>query len=120
MWKSLKGRLLYLVNKFLGEKKPEPYRIPRFISEDSILLFSNNGWYIGSKKLSDAEIQTLREEAKDFDGSLLWRMMRRDVHYLAYLQSTAKRATEYDALYGGAMYKDLEILEQFIKRCKSL
>ena len=101
-------------------EKPAVYRIPRFAGEKDILLSTNRGWYIGNRKLSEDEVRALREEAAQFEGSVLWKIMRRDIHYLAYLQSTAKRSTETDAIYGGAMYKDLEILEQFIKRCKTL
>lgn len=102
--------------------KPTVYRIPRFIGTDSVLQFlpEKNGWYIGKRRLTPEDRAALRLEAKGFAGSFLWKMMRNDIHYLAYLQATAKRHTEADALYAGAMYRDLEVLEEFMKQCEKL
>jgi hypothetical protein len=118
MWKSLKGRLAKVLRGLLDESdKPEIPRIPRFIDADSILQRTNNIWHIGKRKLSQEEVSALKGEAEEFQDSYLWRVMRKDVHYLAYLQATAKRRTDDDAIYAAAMYRDLEILEQFIENC---
>lgn len=96
------------------------YQIPRFIDETNVLHATSKGWYIGKRRLKAEEVQALKAEAKDFAESYLWQLMRRDIHYVAYLQSTNKRHTEEDAIYGGAMYRALEILEQFITQCTAL
>lgn len=114
----LKGIFLHLYRKLFG--KPKIYRIPRFIDGDSVLRLTNFGWYIGNRKLSDEDRTTLKAEAAEFADSYLWELMRKDIHYAAYLQATAKRRTDEDAIYGGAMYRDLEILESFLNSCKSL
>lgn len=106
--------------KVKGTKHLEVYQIPRFISGEQVLQATSRGWYIGKRKLATEEISALKAEARDFEKSFLWQLMRNDIHYVAYLQSTAKAATTADLVYGGAMYKDLEILEQFIKQCKAL
>ncbi len=95
-------------------------KIPRFISKDSLLVVTNRGLFIGKRKLTQDQVSLLKSEAKEFSDSFLWKIMRNDIHYLAYLQATAKRKTDMDAIYAGAMYKDLEILEEFMERCKTL
>lgn len=102
------------------ENESKIYRIPRFIDESEVLSLTNQGWYIGRRRLKQEEVAALKAEARDFQKSILWQMMRRDIHYVAYLQATAKRHTEMDAIFAGAMYKDLEILEKFIKQCIAL
>lgn len=102
------------------ETEPETYQIPKFISEQSVLQSVRGVWTIGKRKLGPEERSTLRAEAESFANSFLWKLMRNDIHYLAYLQSTAKRATDLDAVYGGAMYRDLEVLETFMEQCKGL
>lgn len=117
MWKKWKKRLAKL---FEDDEQPDIYRIPRFISDNSVLTLTKDGWRIGNRILNAEDRATLRLEAAEFGGSFLWKMMRNDIHYVAYLQGTAKRRTETDAIYAGAMYKDLEILETFIEQCKKL
>lgn len=114
MWKVWKGR----VAQFFA--KPQIHRIPRGISEEQLLLRTSRGWYIGTRRLSNEEVAALKADAQQFANSHLWRVMRNDIHYLAYLQATANRRTDEDALYAGAMYRNLEILEQFIANCKTL
>ena len=112
------------------EKKVEIHPIPKFISEDELLhevirkdghqRIVNRGWYVGKRKIPETEVAALREEAKQFSQSFLWELMRRDVHFIAYLRATAKARTDSDLIYAGAMYYDLELLETFIEKCKSL
>lgn len=116
MLKRLKSRIAKLFEK----EQLEVYQIPRFITSDQVLQFTSNGWYLGKRRLTPEDCSTLKLEAQQFGESFMWKLMRNDIHYVAYLQGTAKRRTEEDALYAGAMYKDLEILEQFIEQCRKL
>lgn len=120
-------RIRTLFHKFKLKSKPEPekeqpyiHKIPRFIDASQLLTLTSRGWYIGDRRLSPEEASQLAAEAREFSKSYLWQLMRRDVHYMAYLQATAKCRTESDLIYAGAMYRDLEILEEFMKRCKTL
>lgn len=115
MWKKWKRALA----QFFDEA-PEIYRIPKLITSDSALRLEADGWHIGTRRLTPEDRTTLRIEATEFAGSFLWKLMRNDIHYLAYLQATAKHRTDMDAVYAGAMYKDLEILETFMEQCKKL
>lgn len=99
---------------------PPIHQIPRFIHPDSLLVLTSRGWYIGKRRLQTDQASILKEEARQFADSFLWKLMRNDVHYQAYLQGTAKRRTDLDAVYAGAMYRDLEILEKFIDNCAAI
>jgi len=116
MWKKWKERL----KAFFVKENPEIYQIPAFISPENLLTLTNKGWYIGKRRLQPDQAALLKDEAREFSNSFLWKLMRNDVHYQAYLQATAKRRTDMDAIYAGAMYKDLEILEQFMERAAKL
>lgn len=116
LWKILRKKLLIEKNDDLGEI----YQIPKFMSAEQVLRLTNKGWYIGKRRIPPEEVAALKQEATNFKNSFLWRLMRRDIHYQAYLQATAKRKTDADAFYAGAMYKDLEVIEEFIERCESL
>ncbi len=125
MLKKLRARLAQYLVKLLKEAEPEEPalqaidQIPKFISVDSLLTLTNKGWYIGKRRLLPDQASILKAEAREFGNSFLWKLIRNDIHYQAYLQGTAKRRTDMDAIYAGAMYKDLEILEEFIERCNT-
>lgn len=102
------------------KKEANIERIPRFIDESEILRPTTRGWYIGKRKLGPEEIAGLKADAKHFSDSVIWQLMRRDIHYLAYVKATAGASTEKDLFYANAMYHNLEILEKFIENCKTL
>lgn len=94
--------------------------IPRPIFEDEVLTVTNKGWYIGNRKLSQEEVTGLREDAKAFGASYLWKVMRKDIHFMAYLRATNKAQSAEDIVYANSMYYNLELIEKFIKRCTEL
>lgn len=94
--------------------------ISRPIFEDEVLVHTNKGWYIGSRKLKPEEVTSLREDAKQFRDSFLWNVMRKDIHFMAYLRATNKAQSSKDIEFANAMYQNLEILENFLKRCTEL
>lgn len=101
-----------------GRKKKAP--IPQFISKEDILNITTTGAFIGNRRLTLTERDALKVDARHFGESFLWQMMRREIHYVAYLQATNKAQTQEDINYANAMYKNLEVLEEFIKSCRTL
>lgn len=101
-------------------KKKGKAAIPKFISIDDILRKTPQGVFIGDRKLKSEETQALKLDAEYFENSILWQLMKRDVHYIAYLQATNKAKTQDDINYANAMYKNLEVLAEFIKNCRTL
>ena len=92
----------------------------RALTEDDILIITNNRYFLGKRKLTDEEIGTLKQEAKDFSKSFLWELMRRDIQFLAYMRGSRKAKDANDIIFSNAMYYDLEIIETFINRIKQL
>lgn len=91
--------------------------IPKPMFDDEILLHTSKGWYIGKRKLRAEEVTALKDDARHFSDSVLWNIMRKDIHFMAYLRATNKAQTQEDIFYANAMYANLELLEKFIKRC---
>jgi len=88
------------------------------VHEDELLTVTSRGWYVGKRRLQPDEVSLLKQEAKEFKGSYLWKLMSRDVKYMAYLRATNKARTSEDLLYSNAMYYNLELLETFITKCE--
>jgi hypothetical protein len=101
-----------------GSKKKAD--IPKFIGIEDILRITTRGVYIGGRKLAREEIQALKADAQYLHQSFLWQMMRREIHYLAYNKASNQARNQDDINYANAMYKNLEVLEQFIKNCRGL
>lgn len=94
--------------------------IPRPIFEDEVLVSTTKGWYIGTRRLTKEEVSALREDARHFQDSFMWSVLRKDIHFLAYLRATNKAQSVKDIEYANAMYQNLEIIEKFLKRCTEL
>lgn len=114
MWKKWKIRALHIVTVWLTKN------LLRAVHEDELLVFTNRGWYIGKRLLKPEEVSILREDAKNFSESFLWRMMKREVKFMAYMRATNKARSSEDLIYSGAMYYNLELLEKFLKQSKEL
>lgn len=110
----LKGRVLHLVTFWLVKD------LLKAVHEDEILTQKGNGWYIGERRLPQEELSFLKEEAKHFRDSYLWRLMSKEIRFMAYLRATSKARTNEDLIYSGAMYYNLELLETFMANCKNL
>ncbi len=108
MW--LRKRLVqYLVRNLLAA-----------VTEDDILRVTSRGWFHKQQKLSPEEVQQLKEDAHSFGDSVLWNYMRNEVRYLANLSMFEKGISVEATIFGRAMLYDIELLEKFLSRCKSL
>lgn len=114
MWKMWKKRAMHRVSFLLTK------HLLKAVHEDELLIFTNKGWYFNKNRLTDEQVATLREEAREFEGSFLWRLMSNEVKFLAYLRGSNKARHDEDLIFSGAMYYDLELLEQFLKNCRNL
>ncbi len=90
------------------------------ITEDDILQITSQGFLLNKRLLSPEEVSAIKEEAKLFGQSSLWRLMTREIGYLAK-QSMFERAKTYDDLmFGKAMLYNLDLLRKFFERLKDL
>ncbi len=100
--------------RFLSKK------VLRFYTEDDVLTVINRAVFIGDSKLTDEEIGMLKEEAAILQKSMLWRFAKRNIGYLATLKMGKDARNRDDIFIGNAMYANLDIIEKFIQRIKSL
>lgn len=114
MWASFKRRITHNITVYLVK------HLLKAVHEDELLVLTNKGWYVGGKRIEPETVSQLRAEARDFKRSYLWKMMSRDVRFMAYMRATNKARTPEDMIYSSAMYYDLELLEKFIDRCAEL
>lgn len=99
----------YLVKKLL-----------KAVNEDDILRITNKGWLKGKRRLSDEEIEFLKEEAKALEESVLWKTMCDELRWLASLRMFEQSATEKNSEFGRAMLYNLEMQKKFIENCSKL
>ena len=114
MWKYWKMRAMHFVKKWAIKS------ILKAVHEDELLVVTSKGWYVGTHRIPQQEVTILKEEAREFRGSYLWKLMSQDVRYIAFLRATNKATSGEDLLYSSAMYYNLQLLEEFMKKCESL
>jgi|GEM_PF-4241909 len=90
------------------------------INADEIITFTNQGTYLKGRRLTNEEVFQLKDDANSFEKSFLWQVMTNEVRFLSNDRMFEKSAVEGNSVFGRAMLYNLNILEQFIKRCKNL
>lgn len=109
MW-SIKHKIIqYLVKHLLVA-----------ITEDDVLTLTNRGYYLGKQKLTPEEVTHLKEEVNSFKESILWKLLKNEVRFMANLRMFEKGISSEQTIFGRAMLYNLEIIEKFIERCKQL
>ena len=90
------------------------------ITDDDILILSGKDWLMGNRKLSVEDIVDLKEEAKSFDESILWKLISNDIKFHAIQQMSDKALTTDDIVFGKAMLYNLGMIRKFIRNLKGL
>lgn len=89
------------------------------ITEDDVLRMTNKGWFLHKRKLGSDEIEHLKEEAKSFKESILWKMMSKDIEYIAFVTGR-KAKTDDENLACHYMFYNLDIIERYLNNCSKL
>lgn len=90
------------------------------LTADDILTFTNKGWYIHKRRLSDDEVMQLKDEAQMLKDSVLWKLISNEIRFLANTRMFEKSAAEGNSVFGRAMLYNVDIIENFLDRCKKL
>lgn len=90
------------------------------VTKEDVLTMTNRGWAYKGRRLSPEEVTQLKEEARTFGDSLLWRLMTQDIRYIANTSMFEKGVDRESTIFGRAMLYNLQILEDFITRSKQL
>lgn len=105
MIKRLKHKLInHLVRKLL-----------KTFTDEDIEIISKKEVLVGDLKLTQEEIQSLKEDAKLFYKSNLWYVLRKHLGYRASRQMIEEATKPDDIVFGKAMTWNLHLIDQFIK-----
>ena len=85
------------------------------VSEEDILQITEDGYLHKRRKLTPQEVATLKEEAKMMQDSFLWKLMTKEVEYMAFLRMTAHAKTNDDIVFGKAVYYSTDLLKKFLE-----
>lgn len=84
------------------------------VSEDQILQIVNREFLYNRRNLTPEEIQSLKEEAKILRESFLWKMMNKEVEFLAYQAMTSKAKTIDDIIWGKSIFYSVYLMNIFL------
>ena len=93
-------------------------KLLKAVSEKDILTMSSEGYLYHSRKLSQEEIAELKDEARMLKDSFLWKLMVKEVEYMAYMRMTyhAKMTDGInDIIFGKALFYSVDLMRKFLK-----
>lgn len=88
------------------------------VTIDDLLRIENGELFVGKRKLSEKEVAILKTEAKQFEGSLLWRLMLNNLYWIANYKMIKGADRERDMDNGRMMTLVIETLQEFIEKLK--
>jgi hypothetical protein len=91
----------------------------RAVNEEDLLLITNHGWVSRGRKLSAEEKAEIKAQANDFADSLLWEYISKELEYAAFVRGR-KAMTDRDNDASHFMFYNLDLIQQFLKRCQNL
>ena len=94
-------------------------RLLKVIHEDDLLLITNRGWVSKGRKLTSEEMAEIKAQAKDLSDSILWQFISKELEYQAFVTGRKAR-TDRDVDATFYMYYNLDLIQQFLDRCKAL
>ena|SRR3990167_3819957 len=91
----------------------------KVVNEDDLLVITNQGWVSKGRRLTPEEKAEIKAQANEFSQSLLWEFISKELEYQAFVRG--RKATtdrENDACH--LMFYNLDIIEKFLIRCRTL
>ena len=111
MYSKVKNRIVSYLITYLTRN------LLRAISEEDILTISSEGFLYHKRKLMPDEVSALKAEAKILKDSFLWKLMKREVEYMAYMRMTAHaKMTDgiNDIIFGKALFYSTDLMRKFL------
>lgn len=91
------------------------------ISDDNILkIVSEKEVYYRKKLLNAEQLGTIKQEAKDFSGSLIWKLIKNEAKYSANLRMYEKGISDEDILAGKLVLYTIEIFDRKLNDISNL
>lgn len=91
------------------------------IDEDDILqIIGDKVGLMGGRELDAEKISRIKEDAQRFQNSLIWKILKNEVKFVANKRMYEKGITTDDILAGKLMLHILEIFERKLRQIKNL
>lgn len=89
------------------------------VSSEDILTITNKGWFSRGRQLAPDEKMLIKEEAEALRTSILWKYLSTELEYIAFVRG--RQATKEEDLWATLyLYYNLDIIQQFLDRCRRL
>lgn len=96
--------------KYLTDKLLRP------VTVQDLLRIEAAGIYIGKTKLTKEEVTSLVGEAKNFEKSLLWNLMRNNVYWIANFKMIKGERDQRDIDFGRGTVHGIDVCAEFIEK----
>lgn len=90
----------------------------RAVTEEDILQITSEGYLYHKKKILPDELSALKDEAAALKESFIWRLMTKEVEYMAFMTMTAKARTNDDIIFGKAVFYSVSLFNKFLENLK--
>lgn len=94
-------------------------KLLKTVSEDDILRITSKGFLYKKRKLGSDEVATLKEEAKVLSDSILWKLMIKEVEFMAFITMTEKATKPDDIIFGKAVFYATHLMKKFLEGLKN-
>ncbi len=102
-------KLRHIVTNWLTRK------LLKAVTIEEVMTISGKEWFVDRRKLSKEERDMLKQEAKSFRESMLYRLLIKEIQYKATLQRYDEAKTADDMIFGKAMLWNFELIRIFIR-----
>ena len=96
-----------LIN-FLVKKLVKP------VSEEEVLLRARREYLLRGRSLPPEEINQLKDEARAFRESLMWKLMKTELEYVAFRHMSTDAKTTEDIFWGKAVFYAGNLYQKFL------
>ncbi len=107
---------MYLKRKLLAHLTKH---LLKAVDERDLLLITSTGWVSRGRKLTPEEKAEIKAQAQDFSQSILWEFISKELEYAAFVRGR-KSTTDIDNYMTLAMFYNLDLIQKFLDRCRTL
>ena len=105
----MKGRIKKFIINYLT------HHLLKAVSEEDILQITSGVYLHSNHTFTQEEIATLKDEAHILKDSFLWKLMTKEVEYIAFLRMTVKAQTPDDIIFGKACFYSIDLMKKFLE-----
>lgn len=94
--------------------------ILKAVTVDDLLRIENGKVFIGKTELTPHEIGTLKSEAKNFQRSMLWKLMNNNLYWIANFKMMKEADSATEMVNGRMMTLTIDTMESFVDKLLKL